>query len=514
MKFLHFVVLACTSIPFALAQSSGTGLLVSTAEGDVLGSSPVTGVRQWLGIPYASANRWEAPTAAPTRSSTLSATSFGDSCPQLISPTIHRYLEFAHQDEPLTESEDCLTVNIWAPSMPRPQNTAVLIYIPGGGFQFGTSALSVYNGQNMVKDNDDIIVVTFNYRLNILGQPNAPQLVSPTDSQNFGLLDQRAAIQWVYDNIAAFGGDPSRISIAGHSAGGTSAGLYALSYPTDTIVKGIIEQSGNVIGSTDLVSPTLDDAPWHTVADAVGCGNTATPAQFTCMQGKPWQDLVNAANAANIIFFKIVTDEILVFSDYEDRLEAGNLLQVPTMIGNVIHEANALTVGMNLQFRGNSPPFLTTVIGEISSFVGGVCATSREAALRFDAGIPTWRYRYEAIFHEITTRSDLGAFHGSDIPAVFGSYDFITSSPSTNLVQLSNYFQGAWVEFVKNPATGLTTYGWPEYDPSDDTLVRVGDRENLTGAFLYDPHLLDATCSDVSTLMTLNAQFNTLLAAI
>lgn len=89
-----------------------------------------------------------------------------------------------------------------------------------------------------MKDSDDLIVVTFNYRINIFGQPNAPQLVSSTDSQNFGLLDQKAAIEWVKDNIAAFGGDASRITIWGQSAGGTSADIYAQAYPTDTTVKG------------------------------------------------------------------------------------------------------------------------------------------------------------------------------------------------------------------------------------------------------------------------------------
>lgn len=95
----------------------------------------------------------------------------------------------------------------------------------------------MYNGKEFVKNND-ITVVSFNYRLNVFGQPNAPQLVNGTHSQNFGLLDQRAAIEWVYNNIASFGGDPNRITIAGHSAGATSAGIYTLSYPTDTIVKG------------------------------------------------------------------------------------------------------------------------------------------------------------------------------------------------------------------------------------------------------------------------------------
>lgn len=91
---------------------------------------------------------------------------------------------------------------------------------------------------NIVRDNDDIVIVTLNYRLNIFGQPNAPQLVSSSQSQNFGLLDRQAAIEWVHENIAAFGGDPNRIVLFGESAGSFSADAYMYANPTDTIVKG------------------------------------------------------------------------------------------------------------------------------------------------------------------------------------------------------------------------------------------------------------------------------------
>ena len=96
----------------------------------------------------------------------------------------------------------------------------------------------MYNGQNFVRDNDDITIVSFNYRTNIFGQPNAPQFASSTQSQNFGLLDLDAAVQWVHDNIAAFGGDPNRISLFGQSAGASAADIYTFAHPNDTIVKG------------------------------------------------------------------------------------------------------------------------------------------------------------------------------------------------------------------------------------------------------------------------------------
>ena len=97
----------------------------------------------------------------------------------------------------------------------------------------------MFNGTNMVRDNDDITLVTFNYRLNIFGQPNAPQL-SAQKNVNFGLLDVEVAIQWVHANIANFGGDPNRITISGQSAGGIAVDAYTFSHPNDTIVKGML----------------------------------------------------------------------------------------------------------------------------------------------------------------------------------------------------------------------------------------------------------------------------------
>ncbi len=95
-----------------------------------------------------------------------------------------------------------------------------------------------YDGRFFVRDNDDVTVVTFNYRLNIFGQPNAPQLTNSTSSQNFGLLDIDAAVKWVYANIANFGGDPHRIILFGQSAGSAAVDAYTFAHPDDTIVKG------------------------------------------------------------------------------------------------------------------------------------------------------------------------------------------------------------------------------------------------------------------------------------
>ncbi|KAG6876786.1 hypothetical protein C0993_000447, partial [Termitomyces sp. T159_Od127] len=240
-----------------------TGMQVPTPQGPVIGTMANPRVRQFLGIPYATAKRWEAPMLPPIRSSPLSADTFGDSCVQELNPTLVDFLSLAGFDNAtifVPESENCLTVNIWTPSPDRKQDAAVLLWVYGGSFIAGT---------NIVRDNDDIVVVSFNYRLNIFGFPNAPQLISnTTQPQNFGLLDLDAAVQWVHDNIAAFGGDPERIVLFGQSAGAVAIDAYTFAHPQDTIVKGgdlfivssletamltasfvkgVIEESGNLV---------------------------------------------------------------------------------------------------------------------------------------------------------------------------------------------------------------------------------------------------------------------------
>lgn len=127
------------------ALAASDGLLVSTAQGPVQGSLLAGGVRQFLGIPYAAStagsNRFRPPAAAPVRSGTFQATAFGGSCPQDLNALNEAFLTIVGTPTPPTQSEDCLSVNIWAPASGRPTNTAVMIWVHGGAFQFGSVSI-------------------------------------------------------------------------------------------------------------------------------------------------------------------------------------------------------------------------------------------------------------------------------------------------------------------------------------------------------------------------------------
>ncbi|KAH9485691.1 Acetylcholinesterase [Psilocybe cubensis] len=505
-----FLVISC-SFCVAIGLKSD-GLIIHTAQGPVSGTLATPNVRQFLGIPYAVAERWEAPTNPPNHTSIFKASNYSDTCPQNLSPLNKGVLLVAGgQGINVSESEDCLTANIWAPSIGRQQKTAVLIWIYGGGIQFGSSNLPQYNGEHFVNDHDDITVVTFNYRLNVFGQPNSPQLANRMLTQNFGLLDIDAAIHWVHANIGAFGGDPERITIFGQSAGALAVEAYTYAHPNDTIVKGAIEQSGNLGFATSglLSSPTIDGT-WNTLASKVGCGAVPDAAQLACMRAVPFRTLEDTVIRSGLMF-NLLFDNITLFSDIPERAKAGKFLKVPLLGGSTANEGDILTVAAEV--AGLSPPaspFVSEILSDVLTQVNFTCPAGSAAQDRVNAGVRTWRYQYQAVFPNISPRPDIRSYHLSEIPLIFGTYKTINPSIpiTTNEISLSKYMQGAWVAFARNPDRGLVDYGWPLYDAATNSTVVLGNFLNPTGIVFTKGTILDSTCGNATQLFDFAAQIS------
>jgi carboxylesterase type B len=191
----------------------------------------------YLGIPYAQppvgALRFRAPVRLHTHNATHGAAKYGQDCPGTIN------LGGAGPGVPGV-TDDCLYLNVWVPDQSKGDKAkAVLLFFYGGAFVGGGTS-SGYDS-SLLAGSQDVIVVTTNYRLTIFGYPGSPDL----KDQNPGLLDQRMSVEWVRDNIAAFGGDPKRIVLFGQSAGADSVDLYSHAWhDKDPIVSGLISQSG------------------------------------------------------------------------------------------------------------------------------------------------------------------------------------------------------------------------------------------------------------------------------
>lgn len=212
--------------------------VVQTAAGKVEGTA-LPGLRRWCGIPYARAGRFEAPVPAEPWEGARDATRFGKQCPQLMGGKIK-----PGQFDNETYGEDCLHLNIYVPEGGSPGPKPVMVWIHGGAFMGGSG--DPYDGSALAREGD-VVVVTINYRLGVLGFVNFGEVLGlPQIPSNLGLRDQIAALEWVRDNIAAFGGDPAKVTIAGQSAGSLSVSLLMLAPRARGMFRGAIAQSGAV----------------------------------------------------------------------------------------------------------------------------------------------------------------------------------------------------------------------------------------------------------------------------
>jgi para-nitrobenzyl esterase len=213
-------------------------MLITTRDG-VLEGGRSERCRHWLGIPYARAERFGLPLPPAAWSGTRPATAFGPECPQ--------YFGAMASDKKIDGpgvGEDCLALNIWAPATTDTTLKPVLMWIHGGAFMAGTG--NTYDGGNLSAQGD-IVVVTINYRLGVLGFANLGEALDmPQIPSNLGVRDQIAALEWIRDNIAAFGGDPRRVTIAGESAGSIAVSMLMHCPSAWPLFHGAILESGAI----------------------------------------------------------------------------------------------------------------------------------------------------------------------------------------------------------------------------------------------------------------------------
>ena len=296
----------------------------------------------------------------------------------------------------------------------------------------------------------------------------------PLSHANPGLLDQRLAIEWVRDNIALFGGDPSRITIFGQSAGGVSVDDYSYAWPSDPIVHGLIAQSGTTTGIGNRTQEQANEF-WFAAAKAAGCGNSGLSAKHVhdCMLRVPVEAILGGlsatVNSPVTMPYGPTIDNAIVFANYTGRKAAA----LPLLIGSTDFE-----YGLFELFTDQNVT-LDEWKQQGQSMFG--CPAARRAAASVRDGNPTWRYRYMAAFAntELSTNPPSGAYHEAEVPLVFDTVDQSYGKSKPREKALGSYLRGAWATFAKDPAKGLRKYGWPEYQPDKKTLIRLGYRNHI-----------------------------------
>jgi para-nitrobenzyl esterase len=255
MKKFVLLLIAAGLVQVAAAQpgkaAPGGVNRVKTANGVVEGVVEKSGIRSFKGIPFAAPPvgnlRWKEPQAVKNWTGVRKADKFG---PRAMQRPIFGDMNFRSDGV----SEDCLYLNVWTPAKTATERLPVLVYFYGGGFVAGDGSEPRYDGENMA--GKGIVAITVNYRLGLFGFLAHPELTRESPhkaSGNYGLMDQRAALQWVQQNIAAFGGDPKKVTIAGESAGSYSVSAQMASPQARNLIAGAIGESGSLLA----LQPTM-----------------------------------------------------------------------------------------------------------------------------------------------------------------------------------------------------------------------------------------------------------------
>lgn len=294
LVLLHFL---------AVSLATQDDLVISTQHGKVLGKLVNGDVRAFLGVPYGEPPtgklRFKAPQPVQKWDGVKDCTKFSNSCYQLLDKSIPGFkgVEMWNPNTPL--SEDCLYLNVWSPRVNKTQSqpsplAPVLVWIYGGGFYSGTSSLDIYDGRFLSKS-EGVVVVSMNYRLGAFGFFSLPN--NKNVKGNAGLLDQRMALEWVSNNIAAFGGDPSRVTLFGESAGSASVGYHLLSPGSQHLFQKAVMQSASPNAHWASISQAVAWERSFKLASSLGCP-TSDPAKLEmCLQQVDAQSIASKAHS-------------------------------------------------------------------------------------------------------------------------------------------------------------------------------------------------------------------------
>jgi para-nitrobenzyl esterase len=502
------------------------GLDVTIDQGDLRGYLS-EGVRAFLGIPFGATTggdaRWTGPAPAPGWSGVRDATELGPPCAQL-NPTGTAF--------DATSTEDCLTVNVWAPAGPPEAPVPVMVWIYGGAYQFGSGG-PPYNAESLVSAGN-VVVVTFNYRLAAMGFFAHPALTEAAQAArvppaNLGLQDQQLALRWVQDNIAAFGGDRGNVTLFGESAGANSTCLHMVSESSRGLFHRAIVQSGLCL--KPMLTLAEAEAKGARYAEAMGCTDPAEV--LTCLRQLDMETVLTGPatappripgglfyqDALEQLGFQPIVDGTLVAEQPAEAIAAGRvgdvaevlhgattdegaLFHVPPLGGDqpaddteyeaaLANRFGAHAAEVAAQYPVSDYPSYAEALSAVTGDAIFRCPAIRMAELLHAAGRTNYLYRFHlpvtSVFEGLSGRP----FHSADIPYVFG-HEYLLGSVPPEHAGASAAIQGYWTRFAASgDPNGGGAPSWPVFDDAAghlnlDSPMSAGSDWRADGCDFWD----------------------------
>ena len=478
-----------------LASAAGAAdPVVSVTGGEIRGVLlPEPGGAAFKGIPYAAPPlgdlRWREPAPVVPWTGVRDANTFGASCVQQISTW--------NKQEATGNQEDCLYLNVWTPEWPSKSAKPVMVWLHGGGNTGGGASVDYFDGVSLSRRG--VTLVTINYRLGLFGFFVHPGLTAESphhSSGNYGLLDQVAALRWVAENIARFGGDPKKVTLFGQSAGAIDTGYLLASPLSKGLLQRAIQESGPPIrDAAPLANAEEQGAKFAAVMKA-----PAGAEAIKFFRSLPAADLQKAAVAArgeNGPPMGPVVDGWVLPSSSAEIFASGRQLPVPLIIGNNAREMGApaspeaLKKGIAASFgnaaakaeelygvadggKGNDDPLYGPAAAQFAADTRFRCGSIAEAIWHSDQKLPVYEYQFD---HAIAGRP--ATQHSAELPYVFGNLlpgGFLGGAYVEADRKISNEIQEYWTNFAKTgDPNGGSLPSWPKFSASARAYLEFTD---------------------------------------
>ncbi|HOX84152.1 MAG TPA: carboxylesterase family protein [Chryseolinea sp.] len=497
MKFLLLLILPIT----LTAQTVKDSLPVTkTLNGTVSGifNSDKT-IAVYKGVPFASPPvgdlRWKNPEPVKPWNGTLACNKFPASPIQNKPvPFMMWSQEFITPPEPL--SEDCLYLNIWT-SKSTSEKKPVFVWIHGGAFNSGSGACPIYDGEALAREG--IVFVSINYRLGIFGFLAHPELTAESKqhaSGNYGMLDQIAALQWIKDNITAFGGDPNKVTIAGQSAGSMSVQVLVASPLTKGLFRSAIAQSG---ASFSRLSRSREDG------EKVGLALSQKSGNLKVLRALSADSILALGNSFPFGSFFPIIDGYTLPQDMKTIFETKKHNDVTLMAGWVMGDG-ALASGPP-QTKSDFLAFAERTYGNkkdefIKLFPAGsdeetlqsqtklglmhfACVPDRQWALYNTS--KSYLYQFKHVPIDKPGFPNYGAFHTSEVPYALHTLKYWDRQWTDTDYHVEKYMSAYWINFIKtgNPnGKGLTE--WKPYDKEGQSIIEFDTKPVLKSGLYKD----------------------------